>query len=82
VSFSPDGKTLVSDSTDGTMKLWDVTTCEELLTLRGPFKDSAYGARFAPDGRTLAFWAGDENGIELDLLPTALPADLTSEEDP
>ena len=53
LTFSPDGKTLVSDSKDGTVKLWDVTVGAELLTLPEPFQGALIGVRFAPDGRTL-----------------------------
>ncbi|MFW5766414.1 MAG: WD40 repeat domain-containing protein, partial [Coleofasciculus sp.] len=35
VSFSPDGKALVSGSLDNTIKLWDVQTGKEITTLNG-----------------------------------------------
>src|SRR5260370_41957627 len=35
VTFSPDGKTLASVSSDETIKLWDVTTGKERASLRG-----------------------------------------------
>jgi tetratricopeptide (TPR) repeat protein len=34
VSFSPDGKRIVSGSWDGTIKVWDAATGRELMTLR------------------------------------------------
>ena len=34
VSFSPDGKRLASASSDNTVKLWDATTGQEMLTDR------------------------------------------------
>jgi eukaryotic-like serine/threonine-protein kinase len=82
LSFSPDGRTLVSGSKDGTVKLWDVTAGEELLTLPEPFKGAVSQPHFAPDGRTLAVLAGGAGKIQLYLLPTALPAELDSEEGP
>ena len=35
VAFSPDGKRLASISSDGTVKLWDVETGLEVLSLPG-----------------------------------------------
>jgi eukaryotic-like serine/threonine-protein kinase len=49
VCFSPDSKSLASASGDGTVKLWDVRTGQERLTLKG------FGSVcFSPDGKTLA----------------------------
>ena len=35
VSFSPDGKTLASGSSDDTIKLWNVVTRQNIATLEG-----------------------------------------------
>ncbi|WP_242051375.1 nSTAND1 domain-containing NTPase [Nostoc spongiaeforme] len=53
VSFSPDGKMLVTASNDNTAKLWNTTTGREIMTLTGHL----YGVTsvsFSPDGKTLA----------------------------
>jgi WD40 repeat protein len=52
VAFSPDRKTLASASHDGTVKLWNLKTQQELLTLRWP-GETPRGLLFAPDGATL-----------------------------
>jgi DNA polymerase-3 subunit epsilon len=55
VVFSPDGARLASASEDQTIKLWDVATGQEVLTLRGIDGWEAYnGLAFSPDGRWLA----------------------------
>src|SRR5262249_42185128 len=53
VAFSPDGKTLASDSIDG-IRLWDVTTRQPLGTslVSSPFV--GFSVVFSPDGKTLA----------------------------
>src|SRR6516225_10148935 len=53
VAFSPDSKTLVSASYDGTLKLWDMTTGKERATL-GKYKGCLGCVAFSPDGKTLA----------------------------
>ncbi len=58
VAFSPDGKTLASASGDSTVKLWDVSTRQELATLN-EHKDSVHSVAFSPDGKTLASASGD-----------------------
>jgi Tol biopolymer transport system component len=57
VAVSPDGKTVVTSSADGTARVWDTFTGKPLRTLQ---HDSRLGgglvwsAAFAPDGKTLA----------------------------
>ncbi len=56
VSFSPDGKQIASASLDGTVKLWDVLTGQESLSL----KDHSSWVNFSPDGRRLASASADQ----------------------
>ncbi|WP_208339813.1 protein kinase domain-containing protein [Aetokthonos hydrillicola] len=68
VAFSPDGKTLASSSYDKTVKLWNLTTGEQIRTLQG-HSTSAYSVAINPDGKTLASGSGD-NTIQLWNLAT------------
>lgn len=52
VAFSKDSKRLVSGSYDGTVRLWDLTTNQELAILSS--SGSSWGVAFSPDGRTIA----------------------------
>ncbi|NCR32919.1 MAG: NACHT domain-containing protein, partial [Microcystis aeruginosa L211-101] len=63
VSFSPDGKTLVSGSDDNTIKLWNVETGQEIRTLKGHY-NSVRSVNFSPDGKTLVSGSVD-NTIKL-----------------
>lgn len=72
VAYGPDGDVIATAGADGTAKLWDAHTGEELLTLRGHSSDvlsvtvSADGKQVATAGRdgTVRIWDA-ETGAEL-----------------
>jgi formylglycine-generating enzyme required for sulfatase activity len=75
VSFSPDGRQIVSGSADNKVKLWDAESGEELRTLNG-HTSSVRSVAFSPDGRrivsgsldqTIKLW-DSESGDELKTL--------------
>lgn len=70
VSFSPDGKRLLSASRDHDVILWDVATGKQLRVLRGHF-NTVSDARFSPDARWIAtagprsvgLWRADDGDL-------------------
>jgi WD40 repeat protein/tRNA A-37 threonylcarbamoyl transferase component Bud32 len=52
--FSPDGRLLISAGLDGRVKVWDVTTGEEVLTFQG----TGDFLSFSPDGHRLYLGGG------------------------
>ncbi len=76
-SFSPNGDRIVSGGRDSTVRVWDVESGEELLTLTG-HSDSVLGVGFSPDGKrivsgsrdgSIKIW--DARPIEADVQPAA-----------
>jgi WD40 repeat protein len=59
VSFSPDGRRLASAGADGTVKMWDVATGQEMLTLERGHPSGISRVAFSPDGRRLASSSSD-----------------------
>ncbi len=74
VTHTPDGKHLLTDSDDGTLRLWDLETGRETRRFAKPdqgagadaggflvlFHSASYGTALSPSGRVLA--AGSANG--------------------
>lgn len=54
VAYSPDGARLASIGVDGTARVWDVASGQQLLELPGPPGDAGFSVAFSPDGRLLA----------------------------
>jgi WD40 repeat protein/predicted Ser/Thr protein kinase len=59
LAFAPDGRTIASTGTDGDVKLSDIASGRDLLTLRG-HTGSVNAVAFSPDGRTLASASHDQ----------------------
>jgi eukaryotic-like serine/threonine-protein kinase len=58
VAFSPDGQRLAYATVDRTVRVWDVGTGKETLTLKGHTK-FVNSVAFSPDGHRLASASGD-----------------------
>jgi tetratricopeptide (TPR) repeat protein len=61
LGFSSDGRRLASAALDNTVKLWDVESGLEVLTLRNPKGSGVLGVAFSPDGSRIAQAAGDNS---------------------
>jgi serine/threonine protein kinase len=59
VAISPDGQTLASGSADKTIKIWNLSTGQEIRTLTG-HSDPVRSVAFSPDGQTLASGSFDK----------------------
>ena len=61
VAYSPDGTMLASGAGDGTVKLWDMATKENIATFEG-HTDRVSSVAFSPDGTTLVSGEEMESG--------------------
>jgi WD40 repeat protein len=59
VAISRDNKTLASGAEDKTIKIWNITTGEEIMTLNGHSR-FVQSIAFSPDGKTLASGSVDK----------------------
>jgi hypothetical protein len=57
-SFAPEGGCIVTASADRTARLWDATTGQEIITLRG-HEDRIWSAAFFPDGTRIITASAD-----------------------
>ncbi|MFT5856372.1 MAG: WD40 repeat protein/serine/threonine protein kinase [Verrucomicrobiales bacterium] len=65
IAFTPDGRTLVTASDDGSLKFWNIATRQELLSVRR-LGSSLRELQFSPDGQWLVgSSSGDEGTGEL-----------------
>ncbi len=59
VSYSPDGKNIISSSWDGTIKIWDVKNFKEITTLKG-HKDYVLAATYTSHGKNIISISDDD----------------------
>jgi WD40 repeat protein len=68
LTYSPDGRRLVTGGDDGAVRLWDPFTGEEVLTLRG-HQGRVERLAFTHDGRRLVSLGHDGTGRVWDATP-------------
>ena len=56
---SPDGKRIASGSDDGTVRIWDAESGQELLQLKG-HTSSVFSVTFSPDSKRVASGSYDK----------------------
>jgi WD40 repeat protein/serine/threonine protein kinase len=74
LTFSADGRTLASTSSDSTLKLWNIATFQQLISFSTP--GGARNPLFSPDGSLLVIGqALPQKGIRFCAAPLALETD-------
>ena len=59
VTFSPDGHIIASTGADKTIRIWDKSTGNNILTIPSAHNDSISSIAFSPDGKTIVSGSND-----------------------
>jgi hypothetical protein len=78
--FSPDGKTLATASWDGTAKLWNVASGQEMFAHPAP--GVVWRAVFSPDGKWWSIGSGSQRQGEVALFHGATMAEVEAADSP
>jgi WD40 repeat protein len=72
LAFTPDGRIIAAASEDGTIRLWETVTGEQIRTFDG-HQSAVTSLAFSPDGKRLASGSADGTALVWDVYGRVLP---------